>query len=99
MEECLHADLAKRAIKMNDDGQEYVLHLTKEIMVDATRQGGGSKSSTEKRNWTITILDRYEEIAAVKVDSVEYREYIHLVRQNGKWQIVNVLYTDCRENL
>ncbi len=99
MEACLHSDLAKRAIKLDEAGKEYLLHLTNEIMMDATRKGGGSNRLTEKKNWTITILDRYEEIATVKVASVEYMEYIHLARQNGHWQIVNVLYTDCRANL
>ena len=60
---------------------------------------GGSNSPAEKKNWTITILDRYEEIATVKVNCPEYVEYVHLARQDGQWQIVNILYTHCRENL
>src|SRR5262245_61717920 len=97
MEGCLHADLVKRAIKRDESGKEYLLHLTKEVMVDATRKGGGSDSPAEKKNWTITILDRYEEIATVKVASGEYMEYIHLARQDGQWLILNVLYTLNRE--
>ena len=98
MEQCLHADLAKRAIKRDDAGKEYLRHLTKEMMVEATRQGGGSDTSSEKKNWTITILDCYDEIADVKVVSGEYMEYIHLAKQDGQWRIVNVLYTNIREN-
>jgi hypothetical protein len=64
MAQCLHADLAKRAIKLDETGTEYLLQLTKDIMVYATEKGGGSNTSTEKKNWTITILDSYEEIAA-----------------------------------
>lgn len=97
--QCLHTNLAKRAIKRDETGKEYLLHLTKEVMVDATRQGGGSNSPGEKKNWTIAILDCYEEIATVKVSSVEYMEYIHLAKQEGQWRIVNVLYTNNRENL
>jgi len=96
MEHCLHADLAKRAIKPDETGREYLFHLTKEVMVDATRKGGGSDSPTEKKNWTITILDSYEEIATVKVSSSEYMEYIHLAKQDGQWLIINVLYTSNR---
>lgn len=98
MARCLHVDLAKRAVKRDEAGSEYLLHLTKEVMVDATDKGGGSDSPIEKKNWTITILDRYEEIATVKVLCPEYVEYIHLARQDGQWQIVNVLYTGNREN-
>ena len=71
MRQCLHADLAKCAIKLDGVGKEYLLHLTKDMMVDAAGKGGGSDAPAEKRNWTITILDSYEEIAAVKVASGE----------------------------
>ena len=97
MERCLHPDLAKRAIKLDEAGKEYLLQLTKEVMVDATKNGGGSDSPAEKKNWTITILDCYEEIANVKVASSEYMEYIQLAKQEGQWLIVNVLYTSNRE--
>ena len=98
MDQCLHAGLAKRAIKIDDAGKEYLRHLTKDVMVAATRDGGGSDSSHDKKNWTITILDTYEEIATVKVTSGEYMEYIHLAKQDGQWLIVNVIYTDNRES-
>ena len=98
MVRCLHPDLAKRAIKLDEAGKEYLLHLTKEIMVDATKDGGGSDAASEKKNWTITILDSYEEIATVKVASGQFMEYVHLAKQAGQWLIVNVLYTHNRDN-
>lgn len=97
MERCLHAGLAKRAIKIDDTGKEYLRHLTKDMMVEGTREGGGSDTLAEKKNWTITILDSYEDIATAKVASGEYMEYIHLAKQDGQWQIVNVLYTNLPE--
>jgi hypothetical protein len=97
MRRCLHEGLAKRAIKRDEAGKEYLLHLTKDVMVDETSKGGGSDSPTEKQTWTITIVDCYEEIATVKVAAGEYMEYIHLARQDGQWLIVNVLYTSKRE--
>lgn len=94
MEQCLHADLAKRGLNLDAAGREYLRHLTKEVMVEATRQGGGSAGESEIKNWTIAILDSYREIATVKVASVEYMEYIHLVKQAGQWLVVNVIWTD-----
>lgn len=96
MKRCLHEELAKRAIELDENGKEYLRHLTKEIMVDATKDGGGSDAPTEKHTWTITLLDCYEEIATVKVAAGEYMEYIHLARQDGQWLIVNVLYANRR---
>ena len=96
---CLHPDLAKRALTTDGMGKEYLLHLTKEFMVNATAQGHGSATPAEKRHWTITILDSYEEIATVKVASDEYMEYIHLVKQDGRWLVANVIYTDNRAHI
>ena len=96
MNKCLHPGLVKRRIKLDENGKEYLRHLTKEVMVNATRQGGGSDVPDDKKTWAITILDRYEEIATVKVVAGEYVEYLHLARQDGQWLIVNVLYTSNR---
>jgi hypothetical protein len=97
MRRCLHEGLAKRAIKLDEAGREYLRHLTKEMMVEATRQGGGRDAiPADKQYWTITLLDCYEEIATVKAATEEYMEYIHLARQNGEWRIVNVLWTNKR---
>ena len=93
MAKCLHPSLAKRSIRRNEIGQEYLIHLTKEMMVEFTKGGGGSDAPSSQRNWTITILDSYEEIATVKVNSPQFVEYIHLAKQDGGWQIVNVLWT------
>ena len=96
MNRCLHPGLAKRAIKRDENGKEYLRHLTKEVMVNATRDGGGSDVPEEQKVWAITILDSYEEIATVKVAAGEYMEYIHLARQDGRWQVLNVLWTNRR---
>ena len=42
------------------------------------------------------LLDRYEEIANVKVVANEYIDYLQLARQDGQWLIVNALWTDNR---
>jgi len=92
----LHASLAKRAIKRDETGKEYLRDLTKDMMVNATKRGGGTDTSADKRHWDIIILDHYEEIALAKVTCPEYVEYIQLARQDGQWLILNVLWTDNR---
>lgn len=89
----LHPHLAKRAVKKSPGGDDYLYRLTKEQMVMATAQGEGAKTPVNQRDFTITQLDVYKEIASVKVESYEYIEYLHLARENGVWLIVNALYT------
>jgi hypothetical protein len=92
----LHSDLAKRAIRKDDGGNYYLYHLSKKQMLEATKKGGGSETPVNKRRCEITILDRYEEMATVKVVATEYIDYLHLAKQNGQWLIVNAMWTDNR---
>ncbi len=92
----LHSSLAKRAVRKDERGQEFLHHLTKEQMLEKTQEGGGNDTPVNKRNIEIIILDRYEEIATVKVIANEYIDYLHLAKQDGQWLIVNALWTDNR---
>ncbi len=92
----LHPDLVKRAIRKDKQGKDFLHHLSKEQMLEKTKQGGGSDTPTAKQHYEITILDRYEEIANVKVVANEYIDYLQLVKQDGQWLIVNALWTDNR---
>ncbi len=93
----LHPGLAKRAIRKDRQGNEYLHHLSKEQMLEKTQEGGGSDTPNDLQCYVITILDRYEEIATVKVVANEYIDYLHIAKQDGQWLIVNALWTDNRD--
>jgi hypothetical protein len=46
----------------------------------------------EKRNIEVTVLDVMEDIAAVKVLSAMYYDYLQMAKIEGKWKIINVLW-------
>jgi len=92
----LHPDLAKRAIRKDESGKDFLHHLSKGQMLEKTREGGGSDTPIDRQHYEITILDRYEEIASVKVVANEYIDYLQLAKQDGQWLIVNALWTDNR---
>jgi hypothetical protein len=94
----LHPSLVKRAIRKNQAGEDFLYNLDKGQMVEKTRQGGGTDIPAANRRFEVTILDRYEEIAAVKVVGYEYIDYLQLAKENGQWLIVNALWTDNRAN-
>jgi len=95
----LHPELAKRALRRYESGNSFIHNLSKERMLEITKEGGGSEIPKTKQHYKITILDRYEEIASVKVIAYEYIDYLHLVKQDGEWLIVNALWTDNRAYL
>jgi len=92
MERSLHAELAKRAMVQDAEGKEYFQSLTKSDMVKATEGGGGIKFPVEKRRINITVLDVYKNMAAAKVESGSFVDYLHLGKTEGQWKIVNVLW-------
>lgn len=89
----LHPELAKRRILRDPDtGEERFRHVSEQLLVDLTRQGGGSEVPVDKRYYDVSILDVTGEIASVRAESYEYVDYLHLALSEGRWMIVNVLY-------
>lgn len=93
MKSCLHPDLAKRQIyQVAKTGRSNLGLHTATTLVEGTRLGRGKKYPADKRNIKIIILDTGKNIATVKVSCVLTTEYLHLVKYNGKWLILNVLF-------
>jgi hypothetical protein len=83
MERSLHRDLIKRTVRNN-----RLDLMTKTDLVAHTRHG-----KIEGKSWKITIFDVYDNIATVKVDSTDYMDYLQVGKVEGKWVIVNVLWS------
>lgn len=88
IERSLYDFLSKRWI---DD--DRVDSTTKWDMIALT-EGGGGKDYPGDKTTTITILDVYRNIAMVKCDSPEYVDYVQMGKVEGKWIIINVLWTE-----
>jgi hypothetical protein len=92
MERALHPDLVKRSLFALPTGREVTDSLTKKSMVEMTRAGGGSRKPKEVRKYEVVILDVYGTIASAKTISGEFVDYLHLVKTEGEWKIINVLW-------
>ena len=87
MRRALHPDLAKRS----PDG-EALDQVTAREMVEATAAGRGKERDPGARRIDVRVIEVHGAIACVVVDSNVYREYLHLVRMEGGWRIVNALW-------
>jgi hypothetical protein len=93
MERALHPDLAKRIVRVSPDNKIYRLDQMSAMgLVQGARRGGGSQTPKEKQQKDITILDVYENSASVKIIALDWIDYLHVARWNGRWLIVNVLW-------
>jgi hypothetical protein len=94
MERALHPELAKRIMYRPAKagvppqlGQQSAMTL-----VQHTRAGGGKDTPRDKQQKDVTILDVYRNAASAKVVAGGWVDYLHLVRAEGGWQIINVLW-------
>jgi hypothetical protein len=85
MERALHPALAKRGPELRT--------ATKEQMVAWTDEGEGkAEDPGPGRRIDVTVVDVHGTIASAVLDSDVYREYLHLVRTDDGWRIVNALW-------
>ncbi|MEJ6792628.1 MAG: nuclear transport factor 2 family protein [Lacinutrix sp.] len=73
--------------------KEYSKRTTKAQMIEFSNSWNKSntKFPTPPDN-KVTILDIYNRIANVKLVSDNWVEYLHLMKLDGKWQIVNLIW-------
>ncbi len=83
--------LTKRGLVARPGADPFLVQMNSEMLVDATRSGRG-KLEPEKRNLAVTVLDVEGDIASAQVFTSEFNDYLHLVKRNGEWRLVNVLW-------
>lgn len=87
----LHPDLAKRAVKTDPDETLALRRMTKDELVDLTRQGA---LKTPKDQWSrsVRVLDIAGNAAVARVETPWFVDYFHLGRFGDRWVIVNALW-------
>ena len=91
MRGALHPELAKRGY-LDQGGGLSLARETSDSMVDFTELGIGTKTPAERQGLVIRIDDVHGNIAAATVTSPVYHEYVHLVRTQDGWRILNTLW-------
>jgi hypothetical protein len=73
--------------------KEFAKATTKAEMIEfATSWNKSNTKFPTKPNNQITILDIYNRIANVKLVSDNWVEYLHLIKLDGKWSVVNLIW-------
>jgi hypothetical protein len=93
MERALHPEFHKKGLNLlKKTGKNMLSGAGYSKMVELTRLGLGKKTPKDKRNIKVIILDVFKNTASVKTISVDYMDYLHMVKFNGQWKILNVLW-------
>lgn len=93
MAQAIHTALVKRIVATHPTtGEQVFRDQDSTALVAATKKGYGTKIPDKKRRKGVTILDVFEGAASVKIAAADWVDYLHLVKQDGDWQIINVLW-------
>ncbi len=93
MERALHPRLAKRVVGTNPRSGRSVLHEGSALeLVQETRTGEGRQTPVATRREDVRILDRFADMATVRVDATDWVDYLQMARFDGRWVIINVLW-------
>ena len=93
MESALHPELAKRMISTDPKtGHSQFNHMGAMQLVQNTRRGGGNQTPKDEQLKEITILDRFNNAAVVKIVATSWIDYLEVAKFNGQWKIINVLW-------
>jgi hypothetical protein len=92
MERALHPELAKRMVSPDARGRSRLNQMSAMTLVQSTRAGGGKNTPKEQQQKDITILDRFNNAAVVKVVASGWIDYLEEVKFDGQWKIINVLW-------
>lgn len=89
-----HPRMVKRTFWTHKPTQkEYLRETNTEAMVllaESYNVDGDRFPENPKKE--VTILDIFNKTASVKLTADDWVDYMHIVKLNGKWQIVNVLW-------
>ena len=92
MARALHPELAKRIMNTDSAGRSWMRDMGATELVRGTRSGGGTRTPAAQRRMDYQLLDIFQNAASARIDAGGWIDYLHLVKWQGRWVIVNVLW-------
>ncbi len=92
MERALHPHLAKRIARTDANASTRLEQMSAMELVQIIRTGSGKNIPKDKQVKKVVILDVFGNTASVRAEMLEWIDYMHMAKVNGKWKIINVLW-------
>jgi hypothetical protein len=93
MASALHPELVKRIMNVDPkSGHARLDGMGKSVLVESTRAGFGTHTPAADQQKDVVILDVFHNAASVRATMSGWVDYMHMVKWEGKWVIVNVLW-------
>ncbi len=89
----LHPELVKRIPQISkENGARFLQPISRLDLIKYTKAGFGKLKPNEKINLKIDKIDIFEDVAMAKASSVHFMDYVHLVKWNEDWKVINVIW-------
>lgn len=93
IEKAVHPDLNKATPRdIPQSGRTAMVYTTYSGLVEFTRAKIGALDDTA-RHIKVSILNNENDVSNVKIVSANFTDYIQVVKLDGEWKIVNVIFT------
>ena len=93
MARAVHPELVKRILVTDTaTGRAFVQTMGASALVNGARHGYGKTTPADRQQKDVRVLDVFGNAAVAKVIMADWIDYLQLVRADGRWQIVNVLW-------
>ena len=93
MERALHPELMKRIVTTDPQtGRSRLDSMSAMTLVQRVRAGRGTATPPDKQQKDVTILDKYNNVAMVRIVAGDWVDYLQEAKYDGEWKIVNVLW-------
>ena len=94
MARSVHQELAKRNVRTPASGPSQVRNMTAAVLVGATAGRAAQPQPADRRLMQITILSIHKNSAAVRIDSWDFVDMVHMGQVDGRWVIINDLWSN-----
>jgi hypothetical protein len=93
MTRALHPELVKRIVSYDTTSKRWIVdNQGATRLINGTARGGGTRTPKDRQRTDVRILDVFRNTAVVRVDAGDWVDYLNLVRTDGRWLILNVLW-------
>lgn len=93
MARALAPELRKRILVMDEEtGRRWIDDMGVSKLLWGTARGFGAEVPAAERRTEVEILDLFGNAASVRVDAGPWIDYLHVVKLDDGWRIINVLW-------
>lgn len=96
MARALHPELVKRILNTDRQGRSWISNQGASQLIRGTANGGGRETPEANRKTEVRVLDIFQNAAVARIDAGPWIDYLQLVKWQGRWVILNVLWENRR---